>query len=231
MPALTPPTLAAVDEAAEILTEPAPLAAVLQTLRQVELGYLQLSQRSIQLSGGEAQRPKPAATLMRGSRSKRPGLVLLDEPVTGLHPDDVQRLVDTFYAILDEGSTVINAEHDLHVAAADWVIDLGPGRGDAGGRVCGEGRTRDGGHRRRTDCPLSQQAVCALSVLCVEPAGRRASVLVQTLGFALPCVLAQPDGADPRSASCDFMSSGGRAPRVGPGPIKRTSRLCQRCRA
>ncbi|MET8330198.1 hypothetical protein [Streptomyces sp. NPDC005181] len=92
------------------------------------------------MSDGEAQRRKLAATLTRGSRSKRPGLVLLDEPLTGLHPDDVQRLVDTFDAILDEGSTVIIAEHDLHVAAAaDWVIDLGPGSGDTGGRVCGEG--------------------------------------------------------------------------------------------
>ncbi|KDA41642.1 excinuclease ABC subunit UvrA [Frankia sp. BMG5.23] len=129
-----------VDEAAEVLTKPAALTAVLRTLRQVGLGYLQLGQSSTELSGGEAQRLKLAATLTRGSRGRRPGLVLLDEPVTGLHPDDVQRLVNTFDAILDTGSTVVLAEHDLHVAAAaDWVVDLGPGSGDAGGRICAEG--------------------------------------------------------------------------------------------
>ncbi|MEU4690743.1 excinuclease ABC subunit UvrA [Actinoplanes sp. NPDC023714] len=133
-----------VDEAAALFTDPAPLATTLATLRQVGLGYLQLGQSSTELSGGEAQRLKLAATINRGARGRRPGLVLLDEPVTGLHPADVARLVDTFDAILAEGSTVVLAEHDLHVAAAvDWIVDLGPGSGADGGRISAQGTPRE----------------------------------------------------------------------------------------
>ncbi len=129
-----------VDEAAEVFTEPAALVGILGTLQRVGLGYLRLGQSSTELSGGEAQRLKLAATITRGARGRRSGLVLLDEPVTGLHPADVQRLVDTFDALLVEGNTVVIAEHDLHVAAAaDWIVDLGPGSGEAGGLICGEG--------------------------------------------------------------------------------------------
>ncbi|MFD8222427.1 excinuclease ABC subunit UvrA, partial [Streptomyces sp. NPDC059697] len=123
-----------VDEAAEAFTEPAALAGILGKLQSVGLGYLQLGQSSTELSGGEAQRLKLAATITRGARGRRSGLVLLDEPVTGLHPADVQRLVDTFDDLLAEGNTVVIAEHDLHVAAAaDWMRDVGGLPGAAGG--------------------------------------------------------------------------------------------------
>ncbi|MFE9291936.1 excinuclease ABC subunit UvrA [Streptomyces olivaceus] len=126
-----------VDEAAEVLDTPA-LRSVLTALRQTGLGYLRLGQSATVLSGGEAQRLKLAASLTKGSR--QPGLVVLDEPVTGLHPADVQVLVDAFDVLLAAGNTVVLAEHDLHLAAAaDWLIDMGPGSGEAGGTVlhCG----------------------------------------------------------------------------------------------
>lgn len=133
-----------VDEAADRFVEPSGLRTILDSLRQVGLGYLQLGQSSTELSGGEAQRLKLASTIARGVRGQQPGLVLLDEPVTGLHPADMQRLIDTFDTILAAGSTVIIAEHDMQVAAvSDWVIDLGPGSGKAGGRICAAGTPED----------------------------------------------------------------------------------------
>ncbi|MGX9886893.1 excinuclease ABC subunit UvrA [Streptomyces sp. NPDC002276] len=127
-----------VDEAAQVL-DTAALRPVLTALRQTGLGYLRLGQSATVLSGGEAQRLKLATALTKGSR--QPGLVVLDEPVTGLHPADVQVLVDAFDALLAAGNTVTLAEHDLHLAAAaDWLIDLGPGSGEAGGRILHCGR-------------------------------------------------------------------------------------------
>ncbi|MFI6660222.1 excinuclease ABC subunit UvrA [Streptomyces sp. NPDC050523] len=127
-----------VDEAAEVLDTRA-LRPVLTALQQTGLGYLRLGQSATVLSGGEAQRLKLAAALTKGSR--QPGLVVLDEPVTGLHPADVQVLVDAFDVLLAAGNTVVLAEHDLHLAAAaDWLIDMGPGSGAAGGSVLHCGR-------------------------------------------------------------------------------------------
>lgn len=136
-----------VDEAVEVFTDPPALVSVLRALRQVGLGYLQLGQSAPDLSGGEAQRLKLATAMYRGGRGRRGGLVVLDEPLTGLHPADVQRIVDAFDSLLDDGNTVVVAEHDLHLAAgADWVIELGPGAGDHGGRIVAQGppeRVRD----------------------------------------------------------------------------------------
>jgi excinuclease ABC subunit A len=130
-----------VDEAAEVLDTPA-LRPVFGALRQTGLGYLRLGQSATVLSGGEAQRLKLAAALTKGSR--KPGLVVLDEPVTGLHPADVQVLVDAFDALVDAGNTVVLAEHELNLAAAaDWLIDMGPGTGEAGGRVLHSGPPAD----------------------------------------------------------------------------------------
>lgn len=129
-----------VDEAAEFFTEPEPLVATLHALRQVGLGYLALGQSATDLSGGEAQRLKLATTIQRGSRGRKRGLVVLDEPVTGLHPADVQRLVEALDLLVDAGNTVVVAEHDLHLAErSDWVVDLGPGAGPEGGRVVAQG--------------------------------------------------------------------------------------------
>lgn len=136
---------ASIEEAAGFFTEPAALTTTLATLCQVGLGYLTLGQSATELSGGEAQRLKLAAAMVRSARrSAGNGIVLLDEPVTGLHPADVARLVSCFDTLLDQHTTVVAAEHDLHLAAAaDWLVDLGPGGGAAGGRVVNEGTVAD----------------------------------------------------------------------------------------
>ncbi|MFV2172728.1 excinuclease ABC subunit UvrA [Actinomadura sp. LOL_016] len=129
-----------VAEAVERFGEPRQLAETLGALNRVGLGYLQLGQSATELSGGEAQRLKLASAIQRGAASRRAGLVVLDEPVSGLHPSDVQRVVDALDALLDSGNTVVVAEHDIPVAAsADWVIDLGPGAGPDGGAVVAAG--------------------------------------------------------------------------------------------
>jgi excinuclease ABC subunit A len=127
-----------VDEASEFFADIASAARSLTTLREVGLGYLRLGQPATELSGGEAQRIKLASELQRPRRGHT--LYVLDEPTTGLHPADVDLLDSQLHRLVDAGNTVVVAEHDMRmVAGADWVIDLGPGAGDAGGRVVAEG--------------------------------------------------------------------------------------------
>jgi len=103
-------------------------------LREVGLGYLRLGQPATELSGGEAQRIKLATELQRVSHGDT--LYVLDEPTTGLHPFDVDKLLVQLQRLVDAGNTVILVEHDMRVIAeSDWVIDMGPGAGDEGGRV------------------------------------------------------------------------------------------------
>ncbi len=128
-----------VDEAADFLVDLPAAARSLSTLREVGLGYLRLGQPATELSGGEAQRIKLATELQRARRGH--ALYLLDEPTSGLHPADIRRLLDQLHRLVDAGNTVVVVEHDLDtIASADWVIDLGPGGGDAGGRVVATGR-------------------------------------------------------------------------------------------
>ncbi|WP_440711505.1 excinuclease ABC subunit A [Herbiconiux sp. YIM B11900] len=110
----------------------------LDALLDVGLGYISLGQSATELSGGEAQRVKLASELRRAQRGDT--LYLLDEPTSGLHPADSDRLIGHLQRLVDGGNTVIVVEHDMRVVAeADWVIDLGPGAGDAGGQVIAEG--------------------------------------------------------------------------------------------
>jgi excinuclease ABC subunit A len=123
-----------VDEAWEFFADEEHLRRSLGVLREVGLGYLRLGQPATELSGGEAQRIKLATELQRIGRGD--GLYILDEPTTGLHPADVEKLVLQLDRLVQAGNTVIVVEHDMRVvAASDWVIDVGPGAGDEGGQI------------------------------------------------------------------------------------------------
>jgi excinuclease ABC subunit A len=127
-----------VDDAAGFFADVRAAARSLQTLLEVGLGYLRLGQPATELSGGEAQRIKLATELQRGRRGH--SLYLLDEPTTGLHPADIELLLRQLHRLVDAGNTVVVVEHDMDVvASADWVIDLGPGAGDEGGRIVATG--------------------------------------------------------------------------------------------
>jgi excinuclease ABC subunit A len=127
-----------VDAAAEFFAEDAQLTRVLQVLQEVGLGYLRLGQPATELSGGEAQRVKLATELQRAQHGDT--LYVLDEPTTGLHPSDVDRLQRQLRSLVTAGNTVVVVEHDLQIiAASDWVIDVGPGAGDEGGQIVAAG--------------------------------------------------------------------------------------------
>jgi excinuclease ABC subunit A len=131
-----------VDDACEFFGSDTAIVRPLQLLTDIGLGYLRLGQPATQLSGGEAQRVKLATELQRVVRGGT--LYVIDEPSIGLHPADVDRLMVQLQALVDAGNTVIVAEHEMRVAAmADWVIDLGPGPGDAGGRIVAAGTPRE----------------------------------------------------------------------------------------
>lgn len=123
-----------VNEAASFFEDQPHLRRALTVLKEVGLGYLRLGQPATELSGGEAQRIKLATELQRLSRGDT--LYVLDEPTTGLHPADVERLIQQLDTLVEAGNTVVLVEHDMHViASSDWVIDMGPGPGDEGGKI------------------------------------------------------------------------------------------------
>ncbi|HEY7859791.1 MAG TPA: excinuclease ABC subunit UvrA, partial [Gemmatimonadaceae bacterium] len=127
-----------VDAAWEFFANEPQLARSLGVVREVGLGYLRLGQPATELSGGEAQRIKLATELQRAQRGNT--LYVLDEPTTGLHPSDVEKLMTQLDGLVEAGNTVIVVEHDMRVVAgSDWVIDIGPGAGDEGGRIVAEG--------------------------------------------------------------------------------------------
>jgi excinuclease ABC subunit A len=127
-----------VDQASEFYAEYPIIHRPLRLLQDIGLGYLKLGQPATELSGGEAQRVKLATELQRMPRGAT--LYVIDEPTIGLHPADVDKLMVQLEALVDAGNTVIVAEHEMQVAAAaDWIIDLGPGAGDAGGTIVAAG--------------------------------------------------------------------------------------------
>lgn len=131
-----------VEEALGVFADVPGAATRLRRMHDVGLGYLQLGQPATTLSGGEAQRIKLAKEL--GQRATGRTLYLLDEPTTGLHVADTARLMDVLQRLVDAGNTVVTVEHDVHVIrAADWVVDLGPAGGAAGGEIVAEGTPDD----------------------------------------------------------------------------------------
>ena len=127
-----------VDEACLFFAQEALVLRSLDTLRDIGLGYLKLGQSATELSGGEAQRIKLSTELQRTQRGTT--LYVLDEPTTGLHPRDVDRLLVQLNRLVDAGNTVIVVEHDMRtVAQCDWVIDVGPGAGNHGGTIVAAG--------------------------------------------------------------------------------------------
>lgn len=131
-----------VNEAAEFFKDDERVSRPLKVLQEVGLGYIRLGQSATELSGGEAQRIKLATELQRQSRGNT--LYILDEPTTGLHPSDVEKLQLQLARLVDAGNTVIVVEHDMQVVAgSDWVIDIGPGAENEGGKVVAAGTPED----------------------------------------------------------------------------------------
>lgn len=127
-----------VDEAKDFFAEDASLQRSLEVLHEVGLGYLRLGQPATELSGGEAQRIKLATELQRIGKGNT--LYILDEPTTGLHPADAEKLMHQLNGLVEAGNTVVVVEHEMRVVAgSDWVIDIGPGAGDEGGKIVAAG--------------------------------------------------------------------------------------------
>ena len=132
-----------IDEALEFFRKEPKILNKIKPLADVGLGYVQLGQSSNTLSGGEAQRIKLASFLVKGNNSNKT-LFIFDEPTTGLHFDDIKKLLKSFDALLDQGNTIIVIEHNMDVIkCADWVIDIGPEGGENGGQVVFEGVPED----------------------------------------------------------------------------------------
>jgi excinuclease ABC subunit A len=127
-----------IDTAVEFFEAFPKITRRLETLQDVGLGYIRLGQAATTLSGGEAQRVKLSKELSR--RSTGSTLYVLDEPSVGLHAADVHRLIEVLQRLVDEGNTVVIIEHNLDIIkVSDWIIDLGPEGGDAGGEIIAEG--------------------------------------------------------------------------------------------
>jgi excinuclease ABC subunit A len=158
-----------VDQACEFFAAHPAIHRPLQLLQDIGLGYLRLGQPATELSGGEAQRVKLATELQRVARGAT--LYVIDEPTIGLHPADVDKLMIQLEALVDAGNTVIVAEHEMRVAAAaDWIIDLGPGAGDEGGKIVAAGTPQTVAAN-----PASKTAICLAPLLAASSRGSTAA--------------------------------------------------------
>jgi len=152
-----------VEEALAFFSAIPPIREKLQTLYDVGLGYIKLGQPATELSGGEAQRIKLARELSKRSTGRT--LYLLDEPTTGLHPEDVRKLLAVLHRLVDAGNTVVVIEHNLDVIkTADWIIDLGPEGGERGGEIIAEGPPE-----KIAENPRSYTGQFLRQVLSLEP--------------------------------------------------------------
>jgi excinuclease ABC subunit A len=178
-----------IEEAAEFFAPIERIARHLRTLVDVGLGYVRLGQPAPTLSGGEAQRVKLAAELQKRSTGRT--IYVLDEPTTGLHFEDVSKLLGVLHSLVDKGNTVIVIEHNLDVIkTADWIIDMGPEGGSGGGRVVAEGTPEEvaatpGSHTgeflapmlaARPVTPAKTARTAAATKASTKPAARRARV-------------------------------------------------------
>ena len=131
-----------VDDACDFFSANPQVYSKLKTLQNVGLGYISIGQAATTLSGGEAQRIKLSKELSKRQTGKT--LYILDEPTTGLHFDDIKKLLEILHKLVSYGNTVIVIEHNLDVInTSDWVVDLGPEGGEQGGKVLFEGLTKD----------------------------------------------------------------------------------------
>ncbi len=163
-----------VDDACDFFKDEPLVQVSLHMLQEVGLGYLRLGQPATELSGGEAQRIKLATEMQRARRGEM--LYILDEPTTGLHPADVERLIKQLQLLVDSGNTVIVVEHDMRViAASDWVIDIGPDAGDEGGKIigCGTPEQIAGNKKSRTGPYLKRFMASSILGLGSPPLGEK----------------------------------------------------------
>ena len=138
-----------VEDAVEFFKAVPPIRDKMAMLAEVGLGYIKVGQQATTLSGGEAQRVKLAKELSR--RATGQTLYILDEPTTGLHFEDVRKLLEVLHALVEQGNSVVVIEHNLEVIkTADWVLDLGPEGGDKGGEIVAEGTPEDVAKEKRS---------------------------------------------------------------------------------
>jgi excinuclease ABC subunit A len=213
-----------VDEALELFKDHPKIARPLEVMREVGLSYLTLGQPSTTISGGEAQRIKLVTELQKRARSHT--VYLLDEPTTGLHPQDVARLVGALQKLVDAGHTVILIEHNLDVVrAADYVIDLGPGGGEHGGELVAVGTPEEIAKHKRsaTGAALRGEFERRAKALSNEPERKPSNVIavvdanthnLKHVSVEIPrdalVVLTGPSGSGKSSLALDTIYTEGR---------------------